>query len=115
MNENAKKWVAELRSGKYQQAKGRLQSDNGYCCLGVACELYEKTTGYTLKRYDGSKRFKGTSLHGDYIQVRTWLGLSGGLGEFEDDSLAAVNDSGVDFSHLSDLIESEPEGLFIDE
>lgn len=42
--ENIQKLVDELRSGKYKQARGQLaitQLDNteGYCCLGVACEV----------------------------------------------------------------------------
>lgn len=32
-------WVAALRSGKYEQGKDSLLSDNGYCCLGVLCKL----------------------------------------------------------------------------
>lgn len=41
MNQEIKKqWVAALRSGKYQQTKGRLRTiDNRYCCLGVLCDL----------------------------------------------------------------------------
>lgn len=47
----AEKWVSELRSGKYNQAKGKLvkideSGKNGYCCLGVAanmCGLSNKT------------------------------------------------------------------------
>lgn len=36
----AKKWVAALRSGKYQQGRGALRRlDNTYCCLGVLCEI----------------------------------------------------------------------------
>ncbi len=36
-----KKWLAALRSGKYKQGKGKLESsiDNTYCCLGVACKI----------------------------------------------------------------------------
>jgi hypothetical protein len=30
-------WVEALRSGRYQQGSGTLQSAKGYCCLGVAC------------------------------------------------------------------------------
>lgn len=33
------KWVAALRSGKYTQAKEKLRSPDGFCCLGVACDL----------------------------------------------------------------------------
>ncbi len=36
------RWLAALRSGQYQQGKGRLRSeDNEYCCLGVLCDLLE--------------------------------------------------------------------------
>ena len=36
-----KKWLQALRSGKYKQAQGRLESPKGgeYCCLGVACKV----------------------------------------------------------------------------
>lgn len=34
-----RKWVDALRSGKYAQTKTRLQSFNGFCCLGVACDI----------------------------------------------------------------------------
>lgn len=33
-------WVDALRSGKYKQARGRLETSGGeYCCLGVACDV----------------------------------------------------------------------------
>lgn len=31
------KWVKALRSGEFKQARGFLQKDGGYCCLGVLC------------------------------------------------------------------------------
>lgn len=34
------KWIEALRSGEYAQTTGRLQDFEGYCCLGVACELF---------------------------------------------------------------------------
>jgi hypothetical protein len=35
------KWVKALRSGRYKQSVGRLyrDSDNTFCCLGVACNV----------------------------------------------------------------------------
>lgn len=33
-----KKWLADLRSGTYQQSKSRLKGHFGYCCLGVLAE-----------------------------------------------------------------------------
>lgn len=32
-------WLTALRSGEYSQTKTRLQDSQGYCCLGVACEV----------------------------------------------------------------------------
>lgn len=41
MNKEVKqKWVAALRSGDYKQTQNHLQDSNGYCCLGVLCDLY---------------------------------------------------------------------------
>lgn len=34
-----RKWIDALYSGKYKQDTFVLQSDIGYCCLGVACEV----------------------------------------------------------------------------
>lgn len=38
---NRAKWTAALRSGEYQQTKGKLATKeyDAYCCLGVACEV----------------------------------------------------------------------------
>lgn len=41
--ERLRLWVAALRSGEYQQARGalvkRVNGVTSYCCLGVACEV----------------------------------------------------------------------------
>lgn len=36
------KWLEALRSGEYEQTTGALRSTNGYCCLGVLCEVAVK-------------------------------------------------------------------------
>ena len=33
-------WVATLEAGIFPKATGRLQNEDGYCCLGVACILF---------------------------------------------------------------------------
>lgn len=127
MNENAKKWVAALRSGEYEQGKDALQSTAGYCCLGVACAVYEKEVGPVQKGWDG--RFRGKTLY-PHKNVLDWLGLRDESGDFRGDyfpglvdddgydpkcdSLAEANDAGATFSEIADFIESEPEGLFND-
>jgi hypothetical protein len=88
MNDNAKKWVAALRSGKYKQGRKFLRYKDEYCCLGVACEL-AITDGLPVVRTNvpTSERSGGTINGGrmDVVgydgkvgilpnSVRTWLG-----------------------------------------
>lgn len=41
-------WIAALRSGEYKQGYGKLRTnystEKEYCCLGVLCDLYIKTS-----------------------------------------------------------------------
>lgn len=56
------KWVAALRSGKYTQGRGYLNSNGSLCCLGVLCEIagVEKRPSNILSRYE----YKGTFRFG---------------------------------------------------
>ena len=45
MNENAKKWVKALRSGEFEQGTGYLRKGDKFCCLGVACAVYQDEVG----------------------------------------------------------------------
>lgn len=140
MNDAAKLWVDELRSGNFQQARNRLrdlvfadddaeEGREGYCCLAVACVLYERETG------DGHWDLNGNFVvisTGEAAEVelpnavREWLGLtdkSGWYGkaatnldarvESPRGCLAIKNDAGATFAEIADIIESEPEGLFV--
>lgn len=48
-NEARKLWIDALRSGEYLQTTGTLRRNTSdgprYCCLGVACEVYQKHVG----------------------------------------------------------------------
>lgn len=46
------KWVSALRSGKYEQGKSRLRCGCKFCCLGVACDLYDPTRWDNADRWD---------------------------------------------------------------
>ena len=35
------KWIEALRSGKYDQATGKLRNTSGFCCLGVLCDVID--------------------------------------------------------------------------
>lgn len=116
MNENAKKWVAELRSGNYKQATGGLRKGDCFCCLGVACDLYAKEFSESWISGGTYQEFKG--MEGILPEeVSAWLGLGNREGDFYDgegshESLADLNDSGCTFSQIADIIESEPGDLF---
>lgn len=55
-------WLASLRSGKYKQGHGYLKDNqDGYCCLGVLCEL----AGFPTEKLEGAKCyiFKDVTSH----------------------------------------------------
>ena len=124
LNENAKKWVAALRSGRFTQTKNkltRIDGDNritGCCCMGVACELAVEAGVQVSVTDDGFLRIydhKTTSLPQAVIK---WLGVTdqdGGYFRPSGDKYCLVgnNDNGKTFSEIADIIESEPEGLFV--
>jgi len=120
LNENAKKWVAALRSGEYKQIQNRLGDPNGHCCLGVACEVAIEN-GVPLKK---ELHTAGFYRYGDDRTslpaiVQTWLGLATHSGWYDlkdasDHSLMSDNDSRrLTLAQIADIIESEPEGLFV--
>jgi hypothetical protein len=34
------KWLKALRSGDYPRTTGQLRDENGFCCLGVLCNIH---------------------------------------------------------------------------
>lgn len=116
--EFADKWVAELRSGKWKQGKNALKvrkphEKTGYCCLGVACEI----SGIKpIKTDDGKWEYDGVyvvlpdSIKKKIgIKIRSggfYLGM--GLGE---QSLASLNDNGLTFNQIADVIDHFAEVL----
>jgi hypothetical protein len=123
------KWVDALLSGKYDQGSEKLRSEQGYCCLGVLCDLYaqeqnqewefrgafeeENTQPTDYWYFDGEGEFLPES-------VREWAGLSLAnpqvrievTEEYEDDwvyndEIANLNDTGYTFEELSKLIKEQ--------
>lgn len=116
MNDNARQWVAALRSGEYEQWRGALRNEDRYCCLGVACDVYAKATGEG--EWDGHDFIVPDPSVPGLLPgaVREWLGLAvGNKGWMQKGlSLTARNDAGATFAEIADLIESEPDGLFVE-
>jgi len=100
-----KKWVAALRSGKYEQKGGRLKCENGFCCLGVLTDLHQKEIGKEWGIIQGQEYF----LSGE---TRDWaeLGANDPTMEVEDTrkDISDLNDNyGWTFKELADLIEEQ--------
>lgn len=118
MNDNAKNWVKALRSGEYKQTTGALHNQDGFCCLGVACELAVEA-GIVTSHDKGNLYTYGTSNNCGALpnEVSKWLGLSTTWGGFnrgtESTDLPKLNDEEhLTFEQIADIIESNPEGLF---
>lgn len=111
MKDNRAKWVAALRSDEYKQAQGTLRNKVGHmCCLGVLADI----AGCKWKR-----NLADSAASYAPHRAMLFVGLRTNRGEFFDDTyenaLSELNDTGLSFAQIADIIESEPEGLFIDE
>ncbi len=130
MNPEVKqKWIDALRSGKYDQGSEKLRSVQGYCCLGVLCDLYSQEQGAEWEFRGNAETnlqpkdywyFEGES---EFLpeSVKDWAGLPVGNpsvrvdvtdNDDEDDwfyneEIANLNDSGYTFNELSELIEQQ--------
>ena len=130
MNNNAKLWVENLRSGEYKQLKGHLSDDEAYCCLGLACELAIKN-GLNITRtcvtVDGYNLIAfGHQTKTLPYEVAAWLGFRVGdvVGSFtkendgdtlnsDSECLSRLNDSGKSFAEIADVIEANQDKLFV--
>lgn len=114
LNENAKKWVNALRSGKYKQGKHALRNLNDeYCCLGVACDLAVKEGVIPKEEKTSCVFVYGGSTGLLPVSVKNWLNLTNDAGMFDEGVLIVLNDDdGLSFNQIADIIESEPKGLF---
>lgn len=108
-------WVDALRSGKYSQTKKRLHDENGFCCLGVFCDLIDPN-GWVETKDDCNSvfYFNGERSYLSF-QVAEKIGInrSGNLiksikcrnGYFEF-NLANLNDAGCTFSQIADFLDA---------
>lgn len=118
MNDNAKEWVAALRSGEYSQGTGHLYDGINHCCLGVGCRIFGLAARHKVKKNgDGVWTFNGQDKELP-LEVMEWLGLSSLGGNYLINGVFSAldidNDDGKTFAELADIIESEPEGLFME-
>ena len=135
MNTFEKKLVDALRSGKYQQTSNVLRFDNSFCCLGVACDLYnpnlwlsyigvyppqeleyeyDARSDEDYESYiDQDKKTSKAFLPYDVVEALNWKSSAGALNVriFDRDgtaydNLTSLNDEGFSFSQIADFIEA---------
>lgn len=111
MNKRIKKlWIKALRSGKFKQEQSALRVVNdeevGYCCLGVLCEVYRRTTGEG-RWNDSTFLARGKSSMSQLPDpICKWAELEQRdpkLGRIK--TAIALNDHGKSFNFIADRIE----------
>ena len=106
------KWVAALRSGKYQQGRGVLRNGDKFCCLGVACDLidpdaWERDNGYSPSGgpmapdngYGTGDEMAWQGLNTETVDL-PFIGIS------DAKALSAMNDRQSSFEEIADYIEA---------
>lgn len=125
MNKEVKeKWVTALRSGNYKQTSHELKNENGYCCLGVLCDLAVKEGICQEVFYNNEDDEENIDENG-YINihsfdnqteslpksVQTWAQLDSDdpflYKDYENVSCSLANDNRkLTFHEIADLIEN---------
>lgn len=106
-------WVAALRSGKYEQARGALHpTTDTFCCLGVACDVYASDRWIPIGRHHyfavDEDRRENQILP---LEVAHYYGIDENpAGPTCDYTLAEENDMGrMSFAQIADFLEKEYE------
>ena len=115
VKEVKEKWINALRSGEYEQGKGKLRKDNNYCCLGVLCDIYNKETGdgeWVLKYKLGDNNVFNFNTNRESVDdvlsynIANWAGLVNNNPNIITKAIAGINDDGATFEEIANLIET---------
>ena len=134
MNPEVKdKWIQRLESGEFAQTRGALQqrpaglghstyNPEGFCCLGVLCEIAREEGIVEVKRVNDSGRVvygevdsvaenNSAKWNASYLPevVMHWAGMDSDSGRFrtkdgEREILAHLNDDGATFEQIAQVI-----------
>lgn len=120
--------IKALRSGEFKQIKNCLHTSEGYCCLGVACEI-SKLGNWSYQFYnEDTDDYNYTPEPANHNDEATYLDVSSeilpikvqwrlnwsdeaGILEFVDlnkgrMNLTILNDNGFTFDQIADVIEA---------
>lgn len=119
-NKWQEKWLKALESGEYAQSKGALCNGNGFCCLGVACEILgiaavldnAQRTLWNYAGHTGTAPLKVVKA----MALRNPSGIAKHSIHFSKkvtaDYLASANDSGATFKQIARAIRKNPSAFF---
>lgn len=100
------KWIAALRSGDYQQTQETLRDSKGFCCLGVACDVFDPdgwqlltNATYNYMYDDGKVSEIFTAL------LRERMLRNIGMPDLAQYQLTVRNDRGDSFAAIANYIE----------
>jgi hypothetical protein len=115
MNSQIKqKWIDALESGEYPQTSEFLRTEQGYCCLGVLCNIYAKEKNNDEVQLNLWEQFNDNyEILGEGlilpVEVKEWAGLDDTDVYYTDEDdekvyLAVLNDSGMSFNQIAQVI-----------
>ena len=118
-----RRWLRALRSGKYTQCKGSLHiKDDGFCCLGVLCDILRKDfdnvkwrdSGYHPNGDDDDEEceiFQRTAVlpieimkYAKLCDRESYVEIVSPKDNESKVSLAELNDEGWTFEEIADVI-----------
>lgn len=110
-------WIANLRSGKFEQGREYLNINGKMCCLGVLCEMAH-WAGIVPKNEYKNGAGVGVTTYGEegnaYVlprEVREWIGFTPRLETAQEDLMVMVpelatqqraGDRGFNLTYLND-------------
>lgn len=98
MNQEWKaKWVEALRSGAYPQARKRLRTTQGFCC--VLCDIVDNTK---WEMDEGEGLYGGVATTAPPVYAMNLVELT----QIQASELAQQNDAGRTFEQIADYIEN---------
>lgn len=127
-NDLLRKWIAALRSGEYLQGRGTLRRGSQYCCLGVLCKVAGIPAELSPVAQTRDYNYQPTAttywyFHGIADRLPAELSLpalpqypgdldvsTDGRLPFKDRdgyglNLSGLNDSGMPFGQIADIIQ----------
>lgn len=94
-----------MRDGNYKQGRHELQNNDGeFCCLGVACAVFQKTLKLKVEKNTNNNNFEyNKEAFEPPAKLLDYLGLSKDSMQL----LMALNDvAELSFDHIASVIEN---------